>query len=47
MRTVGIFFDIRYIILLNKRGGGNKRGGWNFFENTINVEGGFFFQKPP
>ena len=32
---------------ITKRGGEDKRGGWNFIEKSINVEGGFFVQKPP
>ena len=35
-------FDIlltKYSCLPNKRGDPNKRGGWNFFRNSINGEG--------
>ena len=28
-----------YSYLPNKRGGSNKRGGWKFFQNSINGEG--------
>ena len=35
MRRMEMDFD--------KHGGGNKRGGWKIFMNSINVEGGFFF----
>ena len=28
---------------ITKRGGWNKRRGWNIFMKSINVDGGFFF----
>ena len=29
----------------DKRGGWNKRGGWRIFIESINMEGGFFFEE--
>ena len=29
----------------DKCGGWNKRGGWNIFMKSINVEGGFFLRR--
>ena len=30
---------------ITKCGGWNKRGGWNIFMKSINVEGGFFLWR--
>ena len=48
---VGINMELVQKLQINKSGGWNNRGGWNFFEKSINVEGGFlrggwiFFSK--